>query len=48
MIGDMPADKEAADSIGIDFLGVNYGFGFNGNPEYADTPGDILNKLKER
>lgn len=48
MIGDMPADKEAAELLGIDFIGVNYGFGFRDNPKYANSPIDILNKMNER
>ena len=46
MIGDTDSDKHAAAEVGIDFIGVNYGFGFHDVPEYANTPNDILKKVK--
>ena len=46
-IGDMPADREAAQTVGIDFIGVNYGFGFRNGAEYANSPEEILKKLDE-
>ncbi len=46
-IGDMPADREAAQAVGIDFWGINYGFGFHNVSGYIDTPVDILKKLGE-
>lgn len=42
MIGDTDGDKIAAKTVGIDFIGVNYGFGFNNVAGYANTPLDIL------
>ena len=45
MIGDTESDKKAAKEAGIDFIGVNYGFGFHDVPEYANKPIDILQKL---
>lgn len=43
MIGDTNGDKTAAETVGIDFIGVNYGFGFDGIKGYADSP----KKIKE-
>lgn len=45
MVGDTESDKNAAAHAGIDFIGVNYGFGFHDVPEYANSPADILEKL---
>ena len=45
MIGDTNGDKQAADNVGVDFIGVNYGFGFNNIDGYANTPSEILKKL---
>lgn len=45
-IGDMPTDKEAAEELGIQFCGVNYGYGFSGVEGYADSPEQILNIIK--
>ena len=42
MIGDTQGDKTAAETVGIDFIGVKYGFGFNNVAGYANTPLDIL------
>lgn len=42
MIGDTNGDKTAAETVDIDFIGVNYGFGFNNVAGYANTPPDIL------
>ena len=47
MIGDTNNDKNAAQEAGIDFIGVNYGFGFKNNPEYVNTPEEILEKLRK-
>ena len=47
MIGDTECDKKAAEQIGIDFIGVNYGFGFKNIAEYANEPYEILNLLEE-
>lgn len=46
MIGDTDGDKNAAQEAGIDFIGVNYGFGFHDISGYADSALDILNKLE--
>lgn len=46
MIGDTDSDKNAAEAAGIDFIGVNYGFGFHDISGYADSALDILNKLE--
>ena len=46
MIGDTNSDKQAAEIAGIDFIGVNYGFGFDDVKDYADTSKDILRKLE--
>ena len=45
MIGDMDSDKNAAQEAGIDFIGVNYGFGFHDVSGYANTPNDLLKIL---
>lgn len=45
MIGDTISDSEAARTAGIDFIGVNYGFGFHNVEGYANTPTDILKLL---
>lgn len=42
LIGDLPGDKASAKALGIDFLGVNYGFGFKGICGYAHSPEDVL------
>lgn len=47
MIGDTDSDKNAAKRAGIDFIGVNYGFGFRDSAEYANSPEEILKKLDE-
>lgn len=46
MIGDTNNDKQAAEIAGIDFIGVNYGFGFGDVKDYANTPEDALRKLE--
>lgn len=46
MIGDTNSDKQAAEIAGVDFIGVNYGFGFDDVKDYADTSKDILRKLE--
>jgi phosphoglycolate phosphatase len=46
MIGDTSSDRNAAEQVGIDFIGVNYGFGFRDVEGYANTPQDILTFLK--
>lgn len=43
MIGDTDGDKVAAETVGIGFIGVNYGFGFSSVEGYADAP----EKIKE-
>ena len=42
MIGDTVGDAEAAQKVGIDFLGVNYGYGFREVEGYANFPHDII------
>lgn len=46
MIGDTEGDKQAAKDAGVQFLGVNYGFGFRNIPSYASTPEEILILIK--
>ena len=46
MIGDTEGDKQAAQAAGVQFLGVNYGFGFRNIPSYANTPEEILTLIK--
>lgn len=46
MIGDTDSDRKAAETVGIDFIGVNYGFGFKGIHDYADTADDIMHLLE--
>ena len=46
MIGDTNGDKQAAESAGVDFIGVNYGFGFGNIDGYANIPSEILKKLE--
>lgn len=47
MIGDTIGDKTAAEQVGIDFIGVNYGFGFKNIKGYANSPSEILDLLKD-
>lgn len=47
MIGDTNGDKTAAETVGIHFIGVNYGFGFNNVESCANTPTDILKPAGE-
>ena len=46
MIGDTEGDKQAAQAAGVQFLGVNYGFGFNNVLHYANSPEEILAKIE--
>lgn len=46
MIGDTVGDKDAAEKVGIDFIGVNYGFGFQNIDGYALLPNDLREMLK--
>lgn len=48
MIGDTLGDKTAAEQAGVDFIGVNYGFGFKNIEGYANSPVDILDLLKDK
>lgn len=48
MIGDTLGDKTAAEQAGIDFIGVNYGFGFKNVEGYANSPSEILDLLKDK
>lgn len=45
MIGDTTNDRDSAAEVGIDFIGVNYGFGFKEVEEYASSPNELLNFL---
>lgn len=45
MIGDTVGDKVAAEKAGIDFIGVNYGFGFKGIDKYANIPTDLIDNF---
>ena len=45
MIGDTDSDKNAANEVGIDFIGVNYGFGFENVKGYSFSSQEILDKL---
>ena len=45
MIGDTEGDKQAAQAASVQFLGVNYGFGFRNIPGYANSPEEIHRKL---
>ena len=45
MVGDTTSDKTAAEQAGIDFIGVNYGFGFKNVEGYANSPNEILDSL---
>lgn len=47
MIGDTIGDKTAAEQVGIDFIGVNYGFGFKNIKGYANSPSEVLDLLKD-
>ncbi len=46
MIGDTEGDKQTAKAAGVQFLGVNYGFGFRNIPGYASSPEEILRNLE--
>ena len=46
MIGDTDGDKQAAENAGADFIGVNYGFGFDDVEGYANVSSEILKKLE--
>ncbi len=45
MIGDTDSDRKAAETVGIDFIGVNYGFGFKNIADYSNSSQGILCKL---
>ena len=45
IIGDTDSDKNVATDLGIDFIGVNYGYGFQNVPGYIDCPAKILEKI---
>lgn len=45
-IGDTESDFKAAKNLGINFIGVNYGFGFKKVSDFANTPQDILLKMR--
>lgn len=45
MIGDTAGDREAAHKADVDFIGVNYGYGFQGVPGYANTPRELIDMM---
>lgn len=45
MIGDTIGDRKAAEEANINFIGVNYGFGFKNIEGYVNSPLEILDKL---
>lgn len=45
MVGDTEGDLKAAEEAGVSFIGVNYGFGFQNEEGYADTPLTLLELL---
>ena len=47
MIGDTEGDKQAAQAAGVQFLGVNYGFGFHNIPGYANSPEEICGIIEQ-
>ena len=47
MIGDTEGDKQAAKAAGVQFLGVNYGFGFRNVHGHANSSEEILTILEE-
>ena len=47
MIGDTEGDKQAAKDAGVQFLGVNYGFGFCDVLGYANSSEKIFRKLEQ-
>lgn len=42
MVGDTEGDRQAAEEVGVNFIGVNYGYGFRNITGYANTPRDVL------
>ena len=42
MIGDTEGDKQAAEESGVNFIGVNYGYGFSHVKEYANSLKEVL------
>ena len=51
MVGDTPHDSNGAKELGVDFIGVSFGFGFhgedaNGITNMAHTPEEVLNFIK--
>lgn len=47
-IGDTKSDLNAAEALGIDFIGVNYGFGFKNVKNYANNPVEILRTMEDK
>jgi phosphoglycolate phosphatase-like HAD superfamily hydrolase len=41
-VGDTPADLEAASNLGIDFVGVAFGFGFEHSELIFDAKGHVV------
>ena len=47
MIGDTQCDKTAAETVGIDFIGVNYGFGFKNVDGYCGQISSAIHFFEE-
>lgn len=45
MVGDTAGDCEAARAAGVDFIGVNYGYGFRGISGYAHAPRELIDMI---
>ena len=45
MVGDTDSDRNSAQDVGINFIGVNYGFGFKNITSYSSSSKEILCKL---
>lgn len=48
MIGDTEGDKQAAEEAGVDFIGVNYGYGFFHVKGYANSLKEVLTILESK
>ena len=47
MIGDTEGDREAAAQASVDFIGVNYGYGFHDVKGYVNSSEEIFRKLEQ-
>ena len=45
-VGDTESDFNASKELRIDFIGVNYGFGFNNDKEYINSPSELISKMR--